>query len=201
MAKDEEQSQLGQAAAALESELQKFEQLAHLARKIDLNSERNLQKAAQATQEAAESQQRVADQVRRLVQAISAARDRQQAVAEAIQERAGELQQRRAEFDEVLQEFGNLGNEASQINALVGQVSLPKAPGVPEPNALGEVVAKLQEIQSRMGQIVERAQGLADRALQKDMVDIAQQAESLQKQVHASRNKVNLLLEKLSARA
>jgi hypothetical protein len=52
-----------------------------------------------------------------------------------------------------------------------------------------------------MGHVVERAQALAQSAHGKDMVDIAQQAESLQKQVHASRNKLNLLLEKLSARA
>jgi hypothetical protein len=196
-----EGSALGTAATALEEELRKFEQLAALARKIDLTSERNLEKAAKATQEAAESQLRVADHVRKLVSAIATARDRQQAVAEAIQLRATELQSRRAEFDAVLQDFSALGQEAAGINALVGQVSIPKAAGAPEPNALGETVTRLQEIQSKMGHVVERAQALAQSAHAKDMVDIAQQAESLQKQVHASRNKLNLLLEKLSARA
>ena len=196
-----EGSALGTAATALEEELRRFEQLAALARKIDLTSERNLEKAAKATQEAAESQLRVAAHVGKLVSAIQVARDRQQAVAEAIQERATQLQSRRAEFDAVLQEFSALGQEAAGINALVGQVSVPKAPGVPEPNALGDTVTRLQEIQSRMGQVVERAHALAQDALQKEMRDIAEQAESLQKQVHASRNKLNLLLEKLSARA
>ncbi len=196
-----EASALGTAATALENELRRFEQLSALARKIELSSERNLEKAAKATQEAAESQLRVADHVRKLVGAIAAARDRQQAVAEAIQERANELQARRAEFDAVLQQFAALGQDAAGINALVGQVSIPKAPGAPEPNALGDTVTRLQEIQAKMGEVVERAAELARSALDKDMQDIAQQAESLQKQVHASRNKLNLLLEKLSARA
>jgi hypothetical protein len=194
-------SALSEAAAALEAELRRFEQLAALARKIDLNSEHNLEKAARATAEAAESQQRVAEHVRKLVGAIAAARDRQQATAESIQLRAGELQARRAEFDEVLQEFSMLGQEAAAINQLVTQVSLPRAAGQAEPNALGDVVARLQEIQARMGLVVERAQSLSRTATERDMVDIAQQAESLQRQVHSSRNKLNLLLEKLSARA
>ena len=199
--KDPTVSPLAVAATALEHELRKFEQLAALAQRVELSSERNLEKAAHATQEAAESQQRVADHVRALVQAISAARDRQQAVAESIQERAGELQERRAEFDAVMQEFATLGQEAAAINGLVGQVSLPKAAGQPEPNALGEVVSRLQEIQGRMGQVVESAQDLTRTATEKNMQDIAQQADSLQKQVHSSRNKLNLLLEKLSAKA
>jgi uncharacterized coiled-coil DUF342 family protein len=196
-----DESQLATAASALEEELRKFEQLGQLACKIELSSERNLEKAARATQEAAESQQRVAAHVARLVGAITAARDRQQAVAESIQERAGQLQARRAEMDELLQEFGALGGEANAINQLVGQVNLPKAAGAPQSEALGDVVARLQEIQDRMGHVVERAKALAEKALGKDVQDIAENAESLQKQVHASRNKLNLLLEKLSARA
>src|SRR5438128_6544041 len=67
--KPDEGSALSSAAAALEVELRRFEQLGQLARKIELNSERNLEKAARATQEAAESQQRVAQHVRDLVSA------------------------------------------------------------------------------------------------------------------------------------
>src|SRR3954463_14277448 len=90
--KTAEESLLSTAAAALEVELRKFEQLGMLANRIELSSERNLEKAAHAPQEAAESQLRVAAHVRDLVAAISTARDRQQAVAEGIQARAGELQ-------------------------------------------------------------------------------------------------------------
>ena len=197
----QDESRLSAAAAALEVELRKFEQLGLLANRIELSSERNLEKAAHATQEAAESQVRVAAHVSDLVQAISAARDRQQAVAEGIQARAAELQARRAEMDELLTEFGALGQEANQINQLVGQVNLPKAAGAPQSEGLGDVVGRLQEIQGRMGLVVESALSLAKKALEKNVQDIAQQAESLQKQVHASRNKLNLLLEKLSARA
>jgi len=196
-----EESLLSTAAAALEVELRKFEQLGLLANRIELSSERNLEKAAHATQEAAESQLRVAAHVRDLVAAISTARDRQQAVAEGIQARANELQARRAEMDELLTEFGALGQEANHINQLVGQVNLPKAAGAPQSEGLGDVVGRLQEIQNRMGQVVESALSLAKKALEKNVQDIAQQADSLQKQVHASRNKLNLLLEKLSARA
>ena len=199
--KGAEASLLSSAAAALEVELRKFEQLGRLASKIELSSERNLEKAAKATQEAAECQLRVASHVGELVSAITAARDRQQAVAEGIQVRAAELQARRAEMDELMTEFGNLGHQANAINQLVGQVNMAKAQGAPQSEGLGDVVGKLQEIQNKMGEVVESAQALSRRAQGKNVEDIAQQAEDLHKTLHAQRNKLNLVLEKLSAKA
>ncbi len=57
----EEKVGLGAAAAALEAELRRFEQVTDLAARLDLKSQKNLERAARAAQEAAEAQARVAE--------------------------------------------------------------------------------------------------------------------------------------------
>src|SRR2546430_17685850 len=68
---------LGAAAAALEAELRRFEQVAELAARLELKSQKNLERAARAAQDAGEAQGRVAERVRTLVEEIARARERQ----------------------------------------------------------------------------------------------------------------------------
>ncbi|HWE23054.1 MAG TPA: hypothetical protein VG496_03855, partial [Myxococcales bacterium] len=71
-----EKAGLGVAAAALEAELRRFEQLAELATRVELKSQKNLERASRATQDAAEAQQRVDERVRGLVEEVARARQR-----------------------------------------------------------------------------------------------------------------------------
>src|SRR3989442_12146245 len=79
---------LGAAAAALEAELRRFEQVAELAARLELKSQKDLERAARAAQDAAEAQGRVAQRVRALVEEIARARERQEAQAKQPEERA-----------------------------------------------------------------------------------------------------------------
>src|SRR2546430_15810692 len=90
---------LGAAAAALEAELRRFEQAAELAARLELKSQKNLERASRAAQDAAEAQGRVAERVRALVEEIARARERQEDHAKQRGRRAPQNQARRELLD------------------------------------------------------------------------------------------------------
>jgi DNA repair exonuclease SbcCD ATPase subunit len=170
---------LGAAAAALEAELRRFEQLADLVLRLQLNTEKNLDKAAKAAQEAAQAQERVADAVKELVAAVGRAREKQDAQTEALAKRMVEVQGRRAELSEVLARFESLGSEAGQINELLK-----------DQRDLGAA-------EERMGGVAEVAEKLRDDAAGRGFSEAARQADSLRQQMLSARNKLRLMKEKL----
>jgi len=100
---------LGAAAAALDAELRRFDQIAELLSRLKLDSEKNLDRAARATQDAAQSEEKVAAAVRDLVAAVARARERQENQAKVVAERAREVGARRAELEAIAGRFLELG--------------------------------------------------------------------------------------------
>jgi len=177
-------SALAAAAAALESELSRFEELAETARKIPLTSEKNIDRAARATTEAAARQEGVIAQVQALVAAIGDARQRQQATSEVLLARAQEIQARSEELGEILKRFASLGVEARGINEAVGKLaSIDRA-------RIGE---ELVGIRAKMDGAIDLAQGVAKDALEKELADIARHADQMRQQILAAKNKLGLL--------
>jgi chromosome segregation ATPase len=186
-------SPLERAVAALDEELNRFEQLANSAQRTPLTSERNLEKAAQAINQAAESQQRVHGHIQALIEAISQARAQHDATAETLVKTRDEVQARGERFQEQLSRFAALGKEAADISGFVRQLGELKG----KPN--GEVVAQLGSVQERMSKVVEGATALEKEAEAESMEDLARNCDSLRQQVQSALNKVALLREKLSA--
>src|SRR3954454_3011528 len=110
---------LGAAAAALDSELRRFDQLAELLSRLKLDSEKNLDRAVRAAQDAAQSHERVSAAVVELVAAVARARERQEGQAKAVAERAREVVARRTELEAIAGRFVELGSEAGAINSLL----------------------------------------------------------------------------------
>src|SRR3982751_3982605 len=110
---------LGAAAAALEAELRRFDQIAELLARLKLDSEKNLDRAMRAAQDAAQSHERVSAAVVELVAAVARARERQEGQAKAVAERAQEGVARRTELEAIAGRFVELGSEAGAINALL----------------------------------------------------------------------------------
>src|SRR5436305_997265 len=108
---------LGAAAAALEAELRRFDQIAELLARLKLDSEKNLDRAMRAAQDAAQTEERVSAAVVELVAAVARARERQEGQATAVAERAREVGARRIELQAIVGRFAELGSEASAINA------------------------------------------------------------------------------------
>ena len=181
MAKPEKESELSQAALALDHELRRFEELAAQAAQVRLNSEKGLERATDALTRAAESQDRIRAHVQKLVAAVAASRQRQEDDAAALMERAKQISARRAEFAEVLQAMAALGQMAKEVQEhLKG----------------GGDVASIQE---KMDEIARRAAQISETAAAREMEDLARQAEVLRQQVLSARNKIGLLAKKPSA--
>jgi len=169
-------SELSEAALALDRELRRFEELAAQAAKVKLNSEKSLERATDALTRAAESQDRIHANVQQLVAAVAAARQRQETEAAALMARAEQISARRKEFAELLQRMAGLGEMARAIQ-----------------NALREGPSGLEDVQGPMQRIADEAAAIAHDAQEKDMEDVARQADVLRQQVLAARNKVGLL--------
>jgi len=171
---------LGAAAAALEAELRRFEQVAELAARLELKSQKNLERAARAAQDAGEAQGRVAERVRALVEEIARARERQEDQAKHLELRAQQIRSRRELLDALLARFAQLGNEAAEVNAL-----LMKGGGV-------------DEAEERLGRVASSAEELLRDAERDGFEDAVRQAESVRHQSLSARNKLKLLREKKS---
>ncbi|HEX4458191.1 MAG TPA: hypothetical protein VIA18_09475 [Polyangia bacterium] len=193
MTKNGADTPLQTAVQRLDEELARFDQLAQSARKIQLTSERNLEKAARAVNDAAESQRRVNEHIQGLIAAISEARTRHDAVATELLTTRDEVEARAERFQTQLARFGALGKEAADISAQVRELGAVKD----QPNA--QIVALLTSVKERMTGVVAGAVALAAEADAESMEDLARQCDSLKQQVQSALNKVSLLRDKLSA--
>ena len=193
MTKNGADTPLQTAVQRLDEELARFDQLAQSARKIQLTSERNLDKAARAVNDAAESQRRVNEHIQGLIAAIADARTRHDAVATELLTTRDEVEARAERFQTQLARFGTLGKEAADISAQVRELGSVKD----QPNA--QIVALLTSVKERMSGVVAGAVALAAEAEAESMEDLARQCDSLKQQVQSALNKVSLLRDKLSA--
>jgi hypothetical protein len=182
MTKDQVSSMLSEAAIALASELRRFEELADQAARVNLNTEKNLQRATEALTRAAESQDRIQGHVQQLVAAVAAARQKQESDAAALLERAARISDRRKEFVDILQRMAGLGRLAAEI-----QDALRGGPGVG------------QDVPDRMQQIADAAADIVQIARDREMEEVARQADVLRQQVLAAKNKLALLAGKARA--
>jgi len=181
-------SPLAQAALALDEQLQQFEQLAAAAERIDLDSQRNIERAARAVNDAAECQDRVARDIGALMEALNAARDRNQASADRLRARGETVQRRTDEAGELLKRFAALGGEAREVSALVQATAKQAGPSA---------IAQLGAIEAELGRIAEAAAELSRDANAARMTDLGGQANSLRQQMQAASNKVGLLRQRL----
>ncbi len=180
------------AAAALESELKRFEDIAASLARSPLNSEKAIEHAARLTRDAADAQARFAEQLQGLVALVGTANERQRAAAATINGRVSDIDARTTEHTAFGVRLGQLGEEARGINALVQEATT--GGGMPtSPERLAELIGRLEEIVARMDGAVARAQEVAREATAADFVDVARQADALRQQLLAARNRVGLL--------
>lgn len=186
------------AAAALESELKRFEDIAASLARSALNSEKAIEHAARLTRDAADAQARFAEQLQGLVSLVGTANERQRAAAATINSRVSDIDARTAEHAAFGARLGQLGEEARAINTLVQDAT--GGGGMPtSPERLAELIERLEEIVARMDGAVAQAQDVAREANAADFVDVARQADALRQQLLAARNRVGLVRRGLSS--
>ncbi len=171
-------SELVAATAAVEAELQRFEDATSAFRKISLNSQKNVERATRALNDLADGDQHVIDSVQLLVKAISSIRDRQMAQVEHIRVKAEELKTRSIAFQALEEELRAMGEDASALTARIKQT----------PDASPPV-----ELDAEMSALGSRAKKLAERATGEDFDDLSRVADGLRQQILAVRAKLKLL--------
>jgi uncharacterized coiled-coil DUF342 family protein len=205
-----ERSALTAAAAAVESEIHRYTDLAAAAVRIPLSSEKNVERASRAITEAVESEKRVLEHVQALMQAITGAREAQQSSAESLNTHAVAVAQKRTELDLLLARFNQLGEVAKTLNAAMQKVAGYKpasyhkgreghdgharVEGGEGPAQEAEEVAEaIQAMETGMTTCAEHAEELAGDAEKHGFEDLGRQADSLRQQILAVKNRLSLL--------
>jgi DNA repair exonuclease SbcCD ATPase subunit len=188
----EEPSALLAAAEAFDAELARFGRLAEGAGKGALESQRDLERAAELLREAAESEESLAARAQALMAALGRARDRQQTQAETVRRRADEIQGRTTVLADLLQRYEALGETAKELNGLGQRLAESQRAAADSP---GDPTWRsgLKELYDRMTDLAAGVEELMNAARAAIFPDIARQAEGLRQQLLAARNKVNLL--------
>jgi hypothetical protein len=190
------ESPLLASAEAFEGALRRFAALANGLRKGTLDSQRNLERAAEQLKEVATCEEELQVHAQALMAALGGARDAQQAQAETVRVRALEIQTRTEELARLMRGFEAIGKDAAALNAAAQQLAARKRTA-DEMVKDGELLAGLDELQERMSAVLTGAEQLSADARRADFEDLSSKIDSLRQQILAARNKISLLKEAL----
>jgi chromosome segregation ATPase len=197
MPKSSAVSPLVAAAAAVDEELREYDELAREARRVVLDGEKSLARAARVLAASTSRQPQIQEKLQLLVAEIEAARVRQQSSLDALVDVSRELEARATEFDGMMRRFADVGQSAQSIQRLTAELAALKASGAPE----AALLEGLRKLEDEMGVVVEDAASLARDAGEGGWPEISRQAEAVRQQVGAAKNKLSLAFKTVAARA
>jgi uncharacterized protein YukE len=191
MSQPKEGSPLVQAVRAFDTELDRFARAATSACRRNLESKRELEKAAEAVREAAEAEATMQQRAQELLLALKAAEADQQERAEALRVRTTEIQARFDAYEKFAGRYRQLGEDGAQLVEQAQKLRLDTAPGGVQPGK-AEVVLGLADLEKRVTELRETARLLAADAHEGKFEDIASEAHSVEQTLSALRNKLLL---------
>ncbi len=183
------------AARALDEDLARFEELAQELSRVQVNSEKALQRARQALEGCSEHEQQLAGSLQAFAEAMQTIAARQQRCMEQTAHATAQIQARHEQRTALLERVAALGASARSVTAPLGDLGEPTA----APST--EVLASIQERARRLEATIEEAAAVAVAAKQDEWFDIARDAETLQQQLQAVRNRVLQSQRKLASQA
>ena len=164
------------AAAALEDELVRLETTSRSVRRIRLDSDRTLARAAAELNETLALPERMAQRLQALGEAMARLQERQQEALAPLTTFAVQLQERMKAYEGHMQRFAVLGQAAGELNAALGG-----GPGdMPD----------LPSIDARLQEIVEAARTLFEGARDDGFPEIAREADVLKQRMTALRKRL-----------
>lgn len=189
MPKTNEPSELVDAAVAIDDNMHKLEEFSATSSRIELNTEKNIARAAQQLEKALQQQQHLAVGLRDLGEAVLRMQGRQQAALDTLSARAVEIQTRMTRLSEHMQRFGELGLQAAEVAKMLSELpSMQPGPDAPKP-ATSETTV-LIEVDERFTALVAGAKALAQLAQDENFVELARQADVLKQQIQAMRGRL-----------
>jgi uncharacterized protein YukE len=191
MSQPKEGSALVQAVRAFDEELDRFARAASSACRRNLDSKRELEKAAESVREAAEAETTMQQRAHELLSALKAAEAEQQSRADALRVRATEIQARYDAYEQFAGRYRKLGEEGAALVEQAQKLRIDTTPGA-APLGKAEVVLGLAELEKRVTELRESARGLAADAHAGKFEDIASEAHAVEQTLSALRNKLML---------
>jgi hypothetical protein len=179
---------LATAAAAVESALERFEQLGGGVEREPLDTEKSLRRAAQGLDAVQAADARLGEELRALVTTLAPAQERQQVRAEAVRQKADELRARSESLATLLRGWEAIGSAAAQVNRLVQTFR-------ERHEADGALVFDADEhaaVDEQLAGLGANAERLAEAAEAQGFPDLGRQADGLRTQLAAARNKLRL---------
>jgi chromosome segregation ATPase len=183
------ESPLVSAARTLAERLSRFEAASEELGRMPINSEKSLARAGRGLSECSQHGLELADGLRQLAEAMQAMQQAQQLCVErtaAATERVRARQEQRARIEQRLQE---LGSRARSVTTPVTDLADTPAMGM---------LAPLQEVVRRLEALVAEAGEVAAQAGEDDWSDIERETRSLEQQLQAAKNRVQLSVQKLA---
>lgn len=177
---------LVKAAMALETELARYEEHVGEAKRLEIASEKGLQKSKTVLEACAATEQRMRDNLQAFAVAMQDMQKRQQACVEETVATAKRIEERIHDRAALLERFGALGARAREVDEPVKAVMQRKAEGAKESELLGA----LGEVIARTDSVLEDADAVAKDAQGRGWEDIAREAMALKQQLQSARNKV-----------
>jgi chromosome segregation ATPase len=173
-------SPLLQAATVLETELLQLESITRAARKIPLDSEKNIVRAAKGLEEALALPDRLAAGLAALASAMATMQARQQAALEPLTALASEIQARHRRLSEHMQAYSALGAAAAEVTARIQSKE-------------GERTSVLIDVDAKLREIAGDARALFDAAHADDFPELAREADALKQRAAALRRRLDAL--------
>jgi hypothetical protein len=177
---------LVKAATALENELARYEEHVADARRLEISSEKGLQKSKAVLEACAATEQRMREHLQAFAAAMQDMQKRQQTCVDETVATAKRIEERIHDRASLLERFGQLGTRAREVDEPVKAVMQRKAEGATESELLGA----LTEVIARTDSVLEDADAVAKDAQGRGWEDIAREATALKQQLQSARNKV-----------
>jgi len=174
-----DQSPLVSAALSLEAELGALESISRATRKIPLNSEKNIARAARELEQTLALPERLAAGLQQLAVAMASVQERQQAVIEPLAAFATEIQRRHQRLLEHMQAFAALGATAAEVTARIQAGGSDRA-------------AVLSEVDAQLAKISDDARTLFELTRAEDFPDLVREADALKQRAAALRRRLTV---------
>lgn len=177
---------LVKAATLLETELARYEEHVTEAKRLEINSEKGLQKSKTVLEACAATEQKMREHLQLFAAAMQEMQKRQQACVDETLATAKRIEERIHDRAALLERFGALGVRAREVDEPVKAVMQAKAEGAKDSELLGA----LAEVISRTDSVLEDAEAVANDAQGRGWEDISREAMALKQQLQSARNKV-----------
>jgi hypothetical protein len=170
----------------------RFESLSRATRRVKLNTEKNIARAARDLQEAMAQRERLTGQLQKFGEVMMQMQSRQQSAVTTLAEQALEVQRRLASLSEHMDHFRALGAKASEVGQALRDLGAEPTSHSNGASA-GEALTPL-DIDVRFQQLLDDAKALLESARAEDFPDVASETDALQQRLHALRPRLAELL-------